>query len=53
MTYYESAKDITISRKRARQELKAHGVVNLNDFFEEVGFFPTYKAQEVLEWLGY
>jgi len=53
MDYYESAKGLTITRKRACQELKAHGLVDLNEFFDELGFRATYKAQDVLEWLGY
>ena len=51
--YYESAEGLTITRERACQELKAHGLVDLNEFFNELGFHTTYKAQDVLEWLGY
>jgi len=53
MEYYDSAENLIITRERACQELKAHGVVNLHEFFEELGFHDTYKAQDVLEWLGY
>ena len=66
--YYESAKGLTITRERACHELKAHGVININEFFEELkahgvvnvheffeelGFFSHYRAQDVLDWLGY
>jgi hypothetical protein len=51
--YYDSAEDIMISRERTRQELKAHGVVDLKEFFDELGDKETYLAQDVLDWLGY
>lgn len=51
--YYDSAEDITISRERTCQELKAHGLVDLKEFFDELGDKETYLAQDVLDWLGY
>ena len=51
--YYNSAEDIMISRERACQELKAHGLVDLKEFFDELGDKETYLAQDVLDWLGY
>lgn len=51
--YYNSAEDIMISRERACQELKAHGLVDLKEFFDELGDKETYPAQDVLDWLGY
>ena len=51
--YYDSAEDIMISRERTCQELKAHGVVDFNEFFEELGEKDIYSAQDVLDWLGY
>lgn len=53
--YYESAEDLTITRARACQELKAHNqnAEDVNQFFEELGFLSYYKAQDVLSWLGY
>ena len=53
MDYYGSAKGITITRKRAFEELKAHGVVDLQEFLDEVGDREFYSAQGVLNWLGY
>ena len=57
MTYYESAKGVTITRERAFQELKAHGHIldfrGLREFFRECGNAPRYNAQRVLEFLGY
>ena len=56
MTYYESAEGITITRARALQELRKHGVEHPSDIAEfdaEVGIKSTYRAHEVLHWLGY
>ena len=55
MTYYESAEDITITRAEALHELKRHCVeeVEFDTFFTECGNAETYKAQSVLDWLGY
>ena len=51
--YYDSAEGIMISRERTCQELKAHGLVDLKEFFDELGDKETYPAQDVLDWLGY
>jgi len=51
--YYESAEGLAITRKRACQELKAHGLLDLKEFFDELGDKETYLAQDVLDWLGY
>jgi hypothetical protein len=54
MTYYESAEGVTITRKRAIEEIKNHGLLdNLDDFDQDVGVFEEYEAQAVLQWLGY
>ena len=56
MTYYESAEGITITHKRALEELKDHGMLNegaLEEFYEDLGKRDQYEAQEVLQWLGY
>lgn len=53
MGYYESAKGITIDRKRALRELDRHGVIDVSEFFTDCGDKETYKAQAVLAWLGY
>ena len=55
-SYYDSAADITITHKRALQELKSHGITaddEINEFYLELGNKETYNAQDVLEWLGY
>ena len=52
MTYYESAQDLTISRKRAVQEVERH-YCSVDEFLEEMGTKSKYNAQAVLEWLGY
>jgi len=53
MSYYESAVGETITRHRALQELKKHGVIDFDEFFTEVGDRQEYQAQEVLVYLGY
>ena len=54
MTYYDSAEDVEITKDRAYQELKKHGVEgDWSLFLSEMGDSATYDAQEVLEWLGY
>lgn len=56
MTYLDSAQGVTITRARALQELKKHGVcdqLDFDDFDACLGIRPTYRAQEVLHWLGY
>jgi len=51
--YYDSAAGITITRRRAFKELKSHGVVDFQEFLDEVGDRKFYSAQGVLNWLGY
>lgn len=54
MTYYESAEGITITHKRALEELKDHGLLcELEMFYDDLGKREQYEAQEVLQWLGY
>jgi hypothetical protein len=51
MTYYESAKGITITHDRALKELREHGMLNdygLEGFYEECGKLEHYEAQAVL-----
>ena len=54
-TYYDSAEGLTITKTRALQELRFHGVteVGIADFFADMGDQETYSASAVLEWLGY
>lgn len=55
MTYSESARGITISQERAVGELHRHGCGpdDVQLFFIEMGEADTYKASDVLAWLGY
>ena len=54
MTYYESARGIIISHERAIQEIKKHGLLDsIEEFYEACGKSERYKAQAVLNWLGY
>jgi len=52
MDYYESAKGLTISKKRAIDEVVEHGV-SVPEFLKDLGDRENYKATEVLQWLGY
>lgn len=51
--YFESAEDMTITRDRALLELKKHNIVDPTEFYEQMGCHETYKAEDVLQWLGY
>ena len=53
MNYYESASDITITKKRALIELDKHGVIDYDEFYKDLGDKESYPAQDVLAWLGY
>ena len=53
MDYYDSAEGLTITRKRALQELRDHNCQDFDQFFKDMGDNPTYSAQAVLNWLGY
>ena len=52
-TYYESAQGTTITHKRALKELKSHGIIDITEFYDDLGHHETYEAQDVLAWLGY
>jgi hypothetical protein len=58
MTYLESAEGVLISRERALKEMISHGLGSDEDvqaFNSEVKANEQglYKAEEVLQWLGY
>lgn len=56
MTYSDSARGVTITRTRAMQELRNHGVCDPADFAQfdaDMGIRATYAAHKVLHWLGY
>ena len=53
MDYYDSAFALTITRKRALQELRLHSIFDYNEFNKEMGIHRQYSAQSVLRWLGY
>jgi hypothetical protein len=55
-TYSESARGIVISHARALLELARHGCADpdsVDAFHAECGRRETYRASEVLAWLGY
>ena len=51
--YYESSKNVTITRDRAIRELKNHCVDDYDSFYKDMGYHENYMAHEVLDWLGY
>lgn len=53
MTYYETAEDVIITRARAVQELRRHGITDTTEFDSDMGICAEYNAQAVLQWLGY
>jgi len=54
MDYFESAQGITITHERALREIAKHGALaDLPEFYKEYGKRETYKATDVLVWLGY
>jgi hypothetical protein len=52
MDYYESAEGVTITNKRAKQEVEKHGAC-WDEFIVDMGEKEQYNAQDVLGWLGY
>jgi hypothetical protein len=54
MDYFNSAKGVTITHDRALREIAKHGALaDLQEFYREHGKRETYKATDVLAWLGY
>jgi len=54
MTYYESAKGMTITKARAYVEFKKHHAESdWVEFILWAGDKETYWAEDVLGWLGY
>lgn len=51
--YYSSAESMAITRRRALEEIKSHGVNDTDEFYRDLGDRDSYEAQEVLRWLGY
>lgn len=57
-TYYESARGVKITFKRAMQEIDRHGIIDPDDRADFHAMVKQdkngdYNAQAVLEWLGY
>lgn len=51
--YLDSADGIAISRRRALEELRAHGIETPDEFYADLGDCDIYRARDVLTWLGY
>lgn len=52
MTYSESAQGETITKARALQEYRTHGICE-SELTDDLGDHVTYQASDVLEALGY
>jgi hypothetical protein len=56
MTYSESAEGVEITKQRALQEIRRHGLVreeDVQEFMADCGDREVYEASDVLRWLGY
>lgn len=49
---FEEAMNAEVTRDDARREILRHSL-DPEDFFLDVGDFPTYDGADVLGWLGY
>ncbi len=49
----EEARQAKITRSEALRELEKHGVIDLTDFYSEVGKKSEYAGFEILNFLGY
>lgn len=43
----------TLTREAVSFQLEQHGVIDHEEFFNEVGHDAPFTGAEVLEWLGY
>lgn len=52
MTEEEYRKE-KLTIEQVRYQLKKHGVLNHDEFFDEIGHKSFFTGNEVLDWLGY
>jgi hypothetical protein len=51
---YEEAREMTVTRAKAKAEIAIHDCEGgFGAFLEEVGDRAEYQGKEVLDWLGY
>lgn len=43
----------TLTIEQVRYQLDQHGVLNHDEFFDEIGHKSFFTGNEVLDWLGY
>ena len=54
MDYFESAEGVILTIEETYQEIRDHYAENeIDDFHKIYGYKESYKAQDVLMWLGY
>ncbi|WP_169310861.1 hypothetical protein [Cereibacter changlensis] len=56
MIYSESAEGVKITKQRALQEIRRHGLdreEDVQEFLADCGDREVYEASDVLRWLGY
>ena len=46
-------REATITHSQALHQLEKHGVIDLDEFHNDLGERETYTGEELLNWLGY
>ena len=46
-------RDETITHSQALYQLEQHGVLDIAEFYSDLGERETYTGAELLDWLGY
>jgi len=46
-------REATITHSQALYQLKRHGLIDLEEFHNDLGKRETYTGEEILNWLGY
>ena len=46
-------RDETITHSQALYQLEQHGVIDIEEFYADLGERETYTGAELLDWLGY
>ena len=46
-------RELLLTVDQVKFQLDQHGVINHDEFFEEIGHKSFFTGNEVLDWLGY
>lgn len=49
----EEYREEKLTIEQVRYQLNQHGVLNHDEFFDEIGHKSFFTGNEVLDWLGY